>query len=162
MWRGTETSGNSHYQPPDLRVNELLDDPNLQSLSLPTRPQKLWNKYKLSLLCPVQIPDSWICEHNKWLFKFLSLGKICYTAMVTGTQCNQGFVDEADSSYIHLYPAEWMWAQLSALESLLYTFVLLLVIGTWCPCSCSQNELVLLLKPKVVSYIHTPRALSVL
>lgn len=56
------------------------------------RPQKLRNKFKLSLLCPTQIPTPWVYEHNKWLFKLLSLRVICYTAIATGAQGNQGFV----------------------------------------------------------------------
>ena len=101
------------------------------------RAQKLWNEYKSSLLCPVRIPGPWICEHNKWLFQLLSLGTICYIVMVTGTQCNQGFVDEVDSSHIRLHQAERMGAQLSALahlnpkagESVIYI----------CPVACDWN-----------------------
>lgn len=116
--RNWESPAKSYHQPPDLQVNKHLHDPNPQPLSLPTGAPELGNKLKPALQCPIQIPTPWICEHNKWLFKLLSLRVICYTAITTGAQCNQGLVEPADISRIHLHQAKWMWTQLSALVHL--------------------------------------------
>lgn len=83
----------SHNQPPDML--EWMSFSRILTLSpwvFQVRPQKLGNKFKLALLCPIQIPTPWIYEHNKWLFKLLSLRVICYTAIATRVKGNQGCV----------------------------------------------------------------------
>lgn len=131
------------------------------------RPQKLRNKFKLSLLCPIQIPTPWIYEHNKWLFKLLSLRVICYMAIATGTQGNQGFVgwgwhfsQTSDSDQMNANTALGFCPSEPQRWGVCYTSVSCCL----CPiaCSRSQNELIPLFKLKVVSCMPTPGALSVL
>lgn len=81
-------------------------------------PQKLGNKFKPTLLRPIQIPTPWIREHDTCSFKLLSLRVICYTTMQLELSVIRILWDGADISHIHLHQAKWMWTQLSALVHL--------------------------------------------